>query len=887
MRWATGKSKALFFALLLFGSGEAFAFNTQLGKARFDWHWGGWQVNVVGDQVIIRRHRAPVMLLHPPNGFSFRHGRWQAAVAVLEFHSERGSGQWVFGATPNGLNIIAQHALSTPTNISWQWVTLNPNLLQGASTFPTGENWVGRTVFGPVSLSIGSLGARTRWQRTEQGWRAELSYPTITSALNAQLELRVPPRWLAAEPISGDPSVHLLDLVQGEYWDLPLVPRPQWLRWGDAPFRFGREVMVLLADETFRGAAEHLRAYLQTHWLRRVTIRPWSPPLPLERAVVFASQQSPLRERVERMEPSLKGELPPEGYLLVASPEGVWILAKDREGAFWAVQTLKQLLRLTADGALIVPGMFIRDFPDFPFRGVHVVLDDHSPELHGRLIEQVWTPLKFNKLVMQVNHLKWDRHPELWQPWSLPKGAAKGLQQKAEAHFMEVIPLLPTLSHCDYLFGSQAGRPPRVNADIAEDPENSHNYCPNLERTYQLVFDLLEEVLTLFNPRWVHIGHDEVTIRGRFGSCIRCQGMPLHRLFAADVQRLYEFLKGRGVGVMMWGDMLLRPEEASDAAHGGEPHNFWLARTLLPRDIVIVDWHYQPAPRYPSVAVLRNEGFSVIGATWFNPQNIVGFARAAKEAGATGMLQTTWTGFGNNRNALRDFPDQFAAHVLAAERFWNTSAPPSRYSAWGVFETLWRGLLVAPMRGFVVDLSPIANLSLAKLLDVDPTHLTGSRRWWNRRLFWLAADEQERLKAIALNSVWLAGAPEEVVLPLDESAAKLTFVHATGFLAPEDALVGGYELVLGNGEKLVVPLHYGQQTRALTDNRPLRDRRASFAWHWTTPRGRVNLVAFSVSLPQEQRVERIRFYAAHEEATPLLVAMTGVSTAAPVVPEAP
>jgi hypothetical protein len=144
-------------------------------------------------------------------------------------------------------------------------------------------------------------------------------------------------------------------------------------------------------------------------------------------------------------------------------------------------------------------------------------------------------------------------------------------------------------------------------------PESAYLYCPNLEKTYRLVFELLDEVLTLFQPRWVHIGHDEVTNQGGSVNACVVKGRPPHQLFAADVRRLYEFLKGRGVGTMMWGDMLLRPDEAFDAAHGGEPFNFWLARRLLPNDIVIVDWHYQPAPAYPSVAVLRREGFRSSG----------------------------------------------------------------------------------------------------------------------------------------------------------------------------------------------------------------------------------------------------------------------------------
>lgn len=868
-------------ALKLLTVWSATAANAQsLSDSPFDWHWGSWRIEVVNNQVVIRRHQAKVLTLFPPTGLNFVKGQWRGQIATLKFQGDGGVGEWFLGLTINGLNLIAQHKLQSQSVYIWRWAVVNPNLFRGAPHLPSSDEWSGMTIFGAVTLNIGGANAKTQWRQTSEGLIAELVYPAGIKVFNAQLELRLPPYWLPTEQVEGSAIVHPIDLVQGEFWDLPLIPKPKWLQWNDETFRFGRQVFIFVADDTFFKAAANLQTYLQTRWLRQVIVRKWSGDLPLERGIFFAPYDSPLKEKVAKGETLFSQDLPKEGYALIASAQGVWIFASDSDGAFWAVQTLKQLMRLTDDGAVIVPGVVIRDFPDFAFRGVHVVLDDYSPELHSRLIEQVFAPLKFNKIVMQVDHIKWERYPEIWQPWSLPKESVKELLEKAEANNMEVIPLLPTLSHCEYLFGSLAGGPPKVNAEIAEDPTTAYLYCPNLERTYRIVFDLLEEVLTLFKPRWVHIGHDEVLSRGRFGSCIRCRDMQPHFLFAEDVKRIYEFLKARGVGVMMWGDMLLRPDEAFDAAHGGEPQNFWLARKLIPKDIVIVDWHYQPAPRYPSVKILKQEGFEVIGATWRNQKTIVEFTKAAKEAGALGMLQTTWTGFGNNRNALRDYPDQFASYVVAAEQFWNASesALSRGYSAWNIFETLWRGPTIQPMGGFVVDLSPAANLTIAKLLGVPPSQILGGRRWLNRRLLWLASDENGGLKAIALKGAWLVGAPDEVVLEVNEPAIELTFIHATDIPTSENAHVGGYQISLDGGREISVPLHYGQQIRALTDDQPLRDTRASLAWSWRTEKGRVSLSALRVSLENETVVQKIRFYSAHEEASPLLVAITGVSS---------
>ncbi|MCS7265137.1 MAG: beta-N-acetylhexosaminidase [Armatimonadetes bacterium] len=846
----------------------------------FDWHWGSWQISVVNNQVVVRRHKAKILTLTPMEGLEFAKGYWRGQTANLKFQGKSGEGVWFLGLTLNGLNLVAQQSFWVQPSNVWRFAVVNPNLFRNATSLPSSDEWSGMTVFGVVTLNIGGANSQTKWRRSSEGLIAELNYPAGAKVFNAQLELSLPPHWILTDQPKGDAILHPMDIVQGEFWDLPFIPKPKFIRWKDETFRLGRQVFILVNDESFLRASEHLRNYFQTQWLRQVIIRNWSGELPLERGIVFAPYNSPLREKAAKEEPMLNQNLPKEGYALIVSAQGVWILATDPDGAFWAVQTLKQLIRLTEDGAVIMPGVFLFDFPDFSFRGVHVVLDDHSTHLHGRLIERVFAPLKFNKIVMQVDHIKWERYPEIWQPWSLPKESVKELLSKAEANNIETIPLLPTLSHCEYLFGSLAGGPPKVNAEIAEDPTTAYLYCPNLEQTYRIVFGLLDELLELFKPRWVHIGHDEVLSRGRFASCIRCRSFQPHILFAEDVKRLYRFLKERGVGVMMWGDMLLRANEAFDAAHGGEPHNFWLARKLIPKDVVIVDWHYQPAPRYPSVRVFKQEGFEVIGATWRNQRTIFEFSKVAKEEGALGMLQTTWTGFGNNRNALRDFPDQFSAYIVAAEQFWNTlgSSLSRDYSAWAIFETLWRSPTIQTMGGFVFDLSPAANLLIAKLIGVPPNQLLGNKRWLNRRLFWLSSDENGSLKAIALKGAWLTGAPDEVVLEVNEPTTELTFIHATDIPAPENANIGGYEISFENGEKFTVALHYGYQIRALTDDRPLQDIRASFAWKWKTTKGNISLNALTIPFESETTIQKIRFYSNHEEASPLLFAITGVSS---------
>src|SRR5580700_1707101 len=59
----------------------------------------------------------------------------------------------------------------------------------------------------------------------------------------------------------------------------------------------------------------------------------------------------------------------PEGYVLSVTPNAVVIAGSDERGAFYGLQTLRQLVESDSPGARI-PGVQIRDWPYTKFRGI-------------------------------------------------------------------------------------------------------------------------------------------------------------------------------------------------------------------------------------------------------------------------------------------------------------------------------------------------------------------------------------------------------------------------------------------------------------------------------------------------------------------------------------
>ncbi|NIR01632.1 MAG: family 20 glycosylhydrolase, partial [Gemmatimonadales bacterium] len=64
----------------------------------------------------------------------------------------------------------------------------------------------------------------------------------------------------------------------------------------------------------------------------------------------------------------------------------------------------------------------------------------------------------------------------------------------------------------------------------------------------------MEEVIEVFKPRIMHIGHDEAYT---FRICPQCRKRTAHDILAGDINKIHSFLTSRGVRPLMWGDKLM------------------------------------------------------------------------------------------------------------------------------------------------------------------------------------------------------------------------------------------------------------------------------------------------------------------------------------------
>jgi hypothetical protein len=68
---------------------------------------------------------------------------------------------------------------------------------------------------------------------------------------------------------------------------------------------------------------------------------------------------------------------------------------------------------------------------------------------------------------------------------------------------------------------------------------------------------------------------------------------------------------------------------------------------LIPKDIIICDWHYEKRLDYPSIPMFLEKGFRVLPASWKNveaSQAFIQYSVVQENPGMLGHLYTIWGG---------------------------------------------------------------------------------------------------------------------------------------------------------------------------------------------------------------------------------------------------
>jgi len=286
------------------------------------------------------------------------------------------------------------------------------------------------------------------------------------------------------------------------------------------------------------------------------------------------------------------------------------------------------------------------------WRGVHLLVRDDAQitTLQEQLPRLAATGV--NSLILEVNYnFEFRSHPELNRPGGIKPAHARAFAAAAHRLGIRVIPELNCLGHQSWETTTMAllAKHPEFDETPGQFPDNAgiycRSWCPQHPGVNRVVFALIDELVEAFAADAFHVGLDEVFLIAS-EHCPRCRGGDPARLFARAVNDLHRHIVGeRKLEMLMWGDRLLDAQ----ALGGGEweyaQNGTARAVDLIPKDIVICDWHYEQQTAYPSVPFLLGKGFRVWPASWqplANARAFSAFARAQPRGNIVGFLCTVW-----------------------------------------------------------------------------------------------------------------------------------------------------------------------------------------------------------------------------------------------------
>jgi N-acetyl-beta-hexosaminidase len=179
------------------------------------------------------------------------------------------------------------------------------------------------------------------------------------------------------------------------------------------------------------------------------------------------------------------------------------------------------------------------------------------------------------------------------------------------------------------------------------------SYCPLHPEVHNVLFDLVDEIVTVFEADAFHAGMDEVFYIAD-EKCPRCQGKDPAALFANEVNKISRHLERNNKRLWIWGDRLIDASTSGIGMWEASMNNTARAIDQIDKSVVICDWHYERA--LPTPALFALKGLDVVACPWKKPdvareqvKMMYDFKKNASpemKEHFLGMMHTVWSSAG-------------------------------------------------------------------------------------------------------------------------------------------------------------------------------------------------------------------------------------------------
>ena len=214
-------------------------------------------------------------------------------------------------------------------------------------------------------------------------------------------------------------------------------------------------------------------------------------------------------------------------------------------------------------------------------------------------------------MVLRVDYrYSYKSHPELVGDNALSKKEVKKIVNACREGGIKIVPQVNLLGHQSWYakVGKLLEKYPQFNETphVPTDQEIQWpnewglyclSYCPLHPDVHDVVFEVIDEIVEVFEAEAFHAGMDEVFYLGD-DKCPRCQGRDKAELFAGEVTAIRNHLAFQDKALWIWGDRLIDGKTTGIGLWEASYNNTHRAIDMIPKDMVINDWHYERPDRH-------------------------------------------------------------------------------------------------------------------------------------------------------------------------------------------------------------------------------------------------------------------------------------------------
>ncbi len=293
-----------------------------------------------------------------------------------------------------------------------------------------------------------------------------------------------------------------------------------------------------------------------------------------------------------RTDNSIKND---EGYELIVSKKEIIISSKTKKGAFYAVQTLLQLLPEKSNSqSIAIKSVEIKDAPRFKYRGMHLDVARHffSVDFIKKYLD-LMAMLKMNTFHWHLTEdqgwrIEIKKYPKLQEIAAFRNETLIGHYSDQPHQFdgkkyggfytqEEIKDIVKYASERQITVIPEIEMPGHSQAAIAAYPELGCTgeqvevatkwgvfeevYCPK-ESTFEFLENVIDEVVELFPGKYIHIGGDEAP-KTRWKNCNHCQKLikkqglkDEHELQSYFITRMEKYINSKGKQIIGWDEIL-------------------------------------------------------------------------------------------------------------------------------------------------------------------------------------------------------------------------------------------------------------------------------------------------------------------------------------------